>query len=105
MDILGWDLAFELNETAKDLTAQARVGITFRRIPREVLEKKAVEQGDIRFFELAALAVGLKQKKRDGNTLTRKDFVVPPDDVPEEVRRNHQALESVDRLLGSRLEL
>ncbi len=85
VDILGWEFAFELNETAKDVAAQARVDITFRKIPREVLEKKAVEQGDIRFFELAALAVNVKQKKREV-TLELKDFVVPPDDVPEEVR-------------------
>jgi DNA modification methylase len=85
VDILGWDFAFELNETAKDVAAQARVNITFRKIPREVLEKKAVEQGDIRFFELAALSVNVKQKKREA-TLELKDFVVPPDDVPEDVR-------------------
>jgi DNA modification methylase len=85
VDILGWEFAFELNETAKDVTAQARVDIVFRKIPREVLEKKAVEQGDIRFFELAALAVDLKQKKREA-TLELEDFVVPPDDVPEDVR-------------------
>lgn len=85
VDILGWEFAFELNETAKDLAAQARVGITFRKIPREVLEKKAVEQGDVRFFELAALSVNLKRKKRDV-MLELKDFVIPPDDVPEDVR-------------------
>jgi hypothetical protein len=85
VDILGWEFAFELNETAKDAAAQARVDITFRKIPREVLEKKAVEQGDIRFFELAALAVNLKHKKHEV-TLELKDFVIPPDDVPEDVR-------------------
>lgn len=58
----------------------------FLRIPREVLEKKAVEQGDIRFFELAALAVEMEQKGR-GVTLRLTDFVIPPDDVPEDVRR------------------
>jgi len=56
------------------------------RIPREVLEKKAVEQGDIRFFELAALAVDVKKKDR-AVTLTLSDFVIPPDDVPEDVQR------------------
>ena len=58
----------------------------FVRIPREVLDKKAVEQGDIRFFELAALSVSVKKAKRDV-TLTLTDFVIPPDDVPEEVSR------------------
>jgi adenine specific DNA methylase Mod len=85
VDILGWEFNFELNETARDVTAQARVDVVFRKIPREVLEKKAVEQGDIRFFELAALVVEAKQKKREA-TLELKDFVIPPDDVPEEVR-------------------
>jgi hypothetical protein len=84
-DILGWEFAFELNETARDVTTQARVDIIFRKIPREVLEKKAIEQGDIRFFELAALKVTLKQKKREA-ILELADFVVPPDDVPEDVR-------------------
>jgi DNA modification methylase len=84
-DILGWEFAFELNETARDVAAQARVDIVFRKIPREVLEKKAVEQGDIRFFELAALSVEAKQKKRELD-LVLKDFLVPPDDVPEDLR-------------------
>ncbi len=57
VDVLGWDFAFELNEVAKQQAAQANIAMRFLRIPREVLEKQAVEQGDIRFFELAALAV------------------------------------------------
>ena len=86
VDILGWEFSFELNELAKQVAAEARVEVVFKKIPREVLEKKAVEQGDIRFFELAALSVNLKQK---GSTVTIKltDFVVPPDDIPEEVRK------------------
>jgi hypothetical protein len=85
-DILGWEFAFELNETAKDLAAQARVDLTFRKIPREVLEKKAVEQGDIKFFELAALSVDVKRKQREV-ALRLRDFVIPPDDVPEDIRK------------------
>jgi len=86
VDVLGWDFAFELNEVAKQQAAQANINIRFLRIPREVLEKKAVEQGDIRFFELAALSVDLNQ---EGRTITLKltDFVIPPDDVPEDVRQ------------------
>jgi len=36
--------ALEVNETAKEVAAQARVDAAFKKIPREVLEKKAVEQ-------------------------------------------------------------
>jgi hypothetical protein len=85
VDILGWEFALELNETAKEVAAQARVEANFKKIPREVLEKKAVEQGDIHFFELGALTVDTKIKKRE-LTLTLSDFVIPMDDIPQEVR-------------------
>jgi adenine-specific DNA-methyltransferase len=58
----------------------------FLRIPRDVMDKRAVEQGDIHFFELGALSVDVKTKKRD-ITLTLTDFVIPPDDVPEDARK------------------
>src|SRR5439155_239042 len=56
------------------------------RIPRDVMDKRAVEQGDIHFFELAALSVEAKAQRRKV-TIRLTDFVIPPDDVPEEVRR------------------
>jgi len=86
VDVLGWDFAFELNETAKQDAELAGINLRLVRIPREVLEKKAVEQGDIKFFELAALRVDVKKKARSV-TLTLADFIIPLDDVPEDVRR------------------
>jgi DNA modification methylase len=85
LDVLGWDFAFELNEVARQQAEAANIRMQFKRIPRDVMDKRAVEQGDIKFFELAALAVAVKAKGRDV-TLTLTDFVIPPDDVPEEVR-------------------
>jgi DNA modification methylase len=85
-DILGWEFAFEMNETARQVAAESRVDVSFKKIPREVLEKKAVEQGDIQFFELGALSVVPKQKGRE-LTLKLADFVIPLDDVPEEARK------------------
>ncbi|MBW7959665.1 MAG: site-specific DNA-methyltransferase [Candidatus Promineofilum sp.] len=86
VDMLGWEFAFELNEVARQQAELANLTVRFVRIPREVLEQKAVEQGDIRFFELAALDVAVAQSKRDV-TLALRDFVIPPDDVPEDVQR------------------
>lgn len=86
VDVLGWDFAFELNEVARQQAALANIDMRFVRIPREVLEKRAVEQGDIRFFELAALSVAIAQNGR-AVTLTLTDFVIPLDDVPEDVQR------------------
>ncbi|TVL97717.1 MAG: site-specific DNA-methyltransferase [Candidatus Brocadia sp. WS118] len=87
IDILGWDFAFELNETARQFAAANKVDLKFKKIPREVLEKKAVEQGDIRFFELASLTVDVTVEDKLLN-IALADFIVPPDDVPEEVRRS-----------------
>ena len=49
------------------------------------MDKRAVDQGDITFFELAALGVEAKAKGCNV-TLALTDFIIPPDDVPEEVR-------------------
>lgn len=87
VDVLGWDFAFEINEMGKQMAADANIRMLFKRIPREVLEKKAVEQGDIRFFELAALGVDVRATGKRGVQVDLTDFVVPPDDVPDEVQR------------------
>jgi DNA modification methylase len=87
VDVLGWDFAFELNELARQQAAQAGVDVHFFRIPTEVLDKRAVEQGDVRFFELASLDV---QTKITGKkvTINIENFVIPLDDVPDDVQRN-----------------
>jgi len=88
-DVLGWEFAFELNETARQIAAASRVDVKFRRIPRDVLEKAAVDQGDIQerdFFELRALSTKLsKQKRRVCVQLT--DFILPSEDLPEDVAK------------------
>lgn len=86
VDVLGWDFAFELNEVARQQAAQANIALRFIRIPRDVMDKQAVEQGDVKFFELAALAVETAQKGR-AVTLKLTDFVIPPDDVPADVQK------------------
>lgn len=86
VDLLGWDFAFEMNEVALQQAAAANIQMKFLRIPRDVMDKRAVEQGDIKFFELAALSVETKVKGREV-ILRLTDFIIPPDDVPEEVRK------------------
>jgi adenine-specific DNA-methyltransferase len=86
VDILGWDFAFELNEVARQDAEKAGIDLRLVRIPREVLDKRAVEQGDIRFFELAALSVGQKQAGIR-IFLEIEDFIIPLDDVPADVQK------------------
>jgi len=86
VDILGWEFALEINELAKQVAAESRVDVSFKKIPREVLDKKAIEQGDVRFFELGALSVESRTKGRD-LIIRLTDFVIPTDDIPEEARK------------------
>jgi DNA modification methylase len=85
IDFLGWDFAFDVNETAAQFAASNKVDVKFKKIPREVLEKKAVEQGDIKFYELASLKLKSKIDKKK-LSITLDNFIIPPDDIPEEVR-------------------
>jgi adenine-specific DNA-methyltransferase len=87
VDVLGWDFAFELNEVARQQAALANVNLRFLCVPCDVMDKRAVEQGDIHFFELAALQVESKVKKKELD-LSLTDFVIPPDDAPEEVQKS-----------------
>lgn len=87
MDVLGWDFAFEMNELARQQTDQAGVDVRFFRIPSEVLDKRAVEQGDVHFFELASLDVETKTSGKKA-TVSINDFVIPLDDVPADVQKN-----------------
>jgi adenine-specific DNA-methyltransferase len=75
VDVLGWDFAFEVNEVARQNAERAGIDLRLVRIPREVLEKRG-RAGDIKFFELAALSVWVKQTARKV-TLTIEDFVIP----------------------------
>jgi hypothetical protein len=85
VDVLGWEFAFDINETARQQAAATKVDVKFKKIPREVLDKRAIEQGDVHFFELAGLDVKAKAKGKKVE-LNLKEFVIPPDDVPEDVR-------------------
>ncbi len=93
IDVLGWDFAFEMNEEARRQAQAAGLDVRFLKIPREVLERKAVEQGDIRFFELAALTLDVQTQGRTV-TLRLTDFILPLDDIPADVQ---QAITSWDQ--------
>ena len=90
IDFLGWDFAFDVNETAKQFAAENKVNVYFKKIPREVLEKKAVDQGDIKFYELAALKTTLRQAQGNKKKvqLSLENFIMPQDDLPDDVRGN-----------------
>ena len=56
-------------------------------IPREIMEEQAVDRGDIRFFELAYLEVGIDKPKSMTVQVSLEDFVIPNTElIPEEAR-------------------
>ena len=87
IDVLFWDLAFDMNEGAKQLAQEAGVSLRVYKIPNEVMERKAVDAGDIQFHELAALGVSASAKGRTAK-VELTDFALSLDYVPEEVRQS-----------------
>lgn len=90
LHVLGWEWEMGLH----DPMAQAALrehGIRLRllSIPREVMERRAVEVGDIRFFDLAHLEAELEHDAKHPRKVKvkLKDFAIPDTDlIPDEVR-------------------
>lgn len=86
VDVLGWDFAFDLNDMMRQQMEAANVRMRFVKIPHEVQEKKAVEQGDIRFYELASVSLDTQQSGKSV-TIRLTDFMMDVDFVPVEIAR------------------
>ena len=85
VDILSWDYGLEMDTEASSIAQAAGVEVRLLRIPREVMDRRAVEADDIRFFELAALSVETRVEGREVS-LTLADFTMPLGDMPDDVR-------------------
>ena len=58
LDVLGWEWEMGLNPAGKDeLAAKHHVDVRLFHIPREVMDKRAVEAGDVHFFELSVVEI------------------------------------------------
>ena len=91
LHILGWEWEMGLNDAIQDIAKQEKVNLKLRIIPNEVLDKQAVERGDISFFELAHFKVDIQKKERKV-WVKLNDFVIPhtelvPDKVKEKIEK------------------
>lgn len=50
VDVLGWEFALELNELAKQVAAEARVDVAFKKIPRECWRRRRWSRGISNFL-------------------------------------------------------
>ncbi len=88
IDILGWEWEMGLNDSIiKEAKDMFKINLFLRVIPREVMDKRAVEAGDIDFYELAHLKV---DAIKEGSNVKIKlnEFIIPnPDLIPSEVQK------------------
>ena len=86
LDVLGWEFEMGLHELVQGVAKAAGTDLRLRRIPREVMDPRAVASGEITFHELAYVKVTAKRSKRQVD-VTLADFVLPnPELVPASVR-------------------
>jgi len=90
LHILGWEWEMGMNDPIiKHALAEFGISLRLLNIPREVMEKRAVECGDIRFFDLAYLEAEVQPSAEEKRTIQveLKNFVIPDTDlIPDEVR-------------------
>lgn len=90
LHVLGWEWEMGMNNPIV-IEAKAKYDITLRliNIPGEVMDKRAVEAGDVQFFDLAYLETEIETDKKDKKTIriNLKDFAIPDTElIPDEVR-------------------
>lgn len=89
LTILGWEWEMGLHDVVEQEAKKADIKLKLLNIPREVMDKRATDAGDITFFELAYLETEVvKDKQSSGYIVKLKDFVIPNLDlIPKEVQK------------------
>lgn len=84
LDVLGWEWEMGLNPAGKDeLAAHYGVDTHLYNIPREVMDTRAVDAGDVHFFELSVAEVEARVDGREA-TLALTGFLPALDDYMRE---------------------
>lgn len=85
--VLGWEWEMGLHDVVEQEAEKAGIKLHLLSIPREAMDKRAVDAGDIQFFELAYLETEVKNSAH-GYQINLTDFVIPNLDlIPEEVKK------------------
>jgi len=88
LDILGWEWEMGLHDIVEKEAKTEGVHLRLFNIPRDTMDPRAVEKGDITFYELAHLEVEVSYDKHNNQlSVQLRDFAIPNLDlVPPEVR-------------------
>ena len=88
LDILGWEWEMGLHDVVEKAAKASGVHLRLFSIPRDVMDQRAVEKGEITFYELAYLEVETLQDKAGRIVVALQDFAIPNLDlIPQEVRK------------------
>lgn len=75
VDVLGWEWEMSLNPARKDdLARKYGVDVRLLSIPREVMDNRAIEAGDVHFFELSIAEMHTDVEGREA-TVVLDDFI------------------------------
>lgn len=86
LDVLGWEWEMGLHDLVTVEARKRGVDLRLLTIPREVMDPRAVEAGDIDFYELAYLDIAVDRSGSECR-VALKNFIIPNEDlVPQEVR-------------------
>jgi len=86
LDVLGWEWEMGLHDVVGNEARQRGIDLRLLSIPREVMDKRAVEAGDVHFYELAYVETEVRQQGT-AVQIAIKDFIIPSLElVPLEVR-------------------
>lgn len=93
LHVLGWEWEMGLHDPlAQQVQRSHQVKLRLLNIPREVMERQAVERGAVRFFDLAHLEAEIVVPDKHGKRHVRvklANFVIPDTEmIPDEVRAN-----------------
>lgn len=88
LDVLGWEWEMGLHDVVEKEAKTEGMHLRLFSIPRDVMDPRAVEKGDITFYELAYLEVETAYDKHNNQFFVElKDFAIPNlDMVPLDVR-------------------
>jgi adenine specific DNA methylase Mod len=87
LDILGWEWEMGLHDVVQEFAKSQDLDLQLRYIPREVMDPRAAEKGDVTFYELAYLEAEVGKNRHGEFVVELKDFIIPNHDlIPEEVR-------------------
>jgi adenine-specific DNA-methyltransferase len=91
LHVLGWEWEMGLNDAIQEMAKNEKINLLLRIIPNEVMDQRAVEKKEVKFFELAYFKADSEVKKQ-ALTVKLKDFVIPhtdliPNDVKDKIKK------------------